>query len=63
MVNDDIELNDWHALINFPSIDGSKNGDQIQSIDEYEPFIQISKIAESKGIPIIRKSELDERKL
>lgn len=63
VVNDDIEVNDWHALINFPSIDGSKNGDQIQSIDEYEPFIQISKIAESKGIPIIRKSQLGERKL
>jgi hypothetical protein len=56
VVDDRFYNSDWYGRMNWPQIDaeGNPTEELPDSLDEYGPFIQISKIAESLQIPVIR---------
>lgn len=59
VIDDRFYNSGWWGKMNWPVIDADgKEIDELpDSLDEYGPFIQISKIAESRQIPIVRADE------
>ena len=62
VVDDRFYNSDWYGRMNWPQIDaeGNPTEELPDSLDEYGPFIQISKIAESLQIPVIRANAVIE---